>query len=502
MKVNINSLYITLIFIILGMGVGNATFSIVSNTVTPSQLSPGEFGTLDLIIVNSGAYTITGLSVEIRTTSDITIKSSVNIGDLSPGAQIPISIPFKVDDAAKTGIYSVDLDFFGIGTSTSTRNESIIYNRGVIHKKIFSTLKIVSKPVIQLSMDKNEINDVSELSLILENSKGPAKNIYIKILNDNFAFMNKDLIYVNSLEDKVEFPITIDARNAEDGTHKIKFNLIYQDELGNGYADNRDISVTVRKESGDLVFIQDNSIITGQQQNLVLKIRNDGNSIENLKITFDDNEVQMYGISTINVGNIMKDETKVVTIPVLATAKPGSKQIKVNLKWIEQNKEKESSKTVSVKISADSKIGIYLEARPAPLTIGGEHTISITISNMGSYPIEATTVNIDSEALTLLTIEKEQFVGGLNNDDFSSVQYKVKVNNVEEKDYPITILVKYKDLNGEWKSEKITKIIYPTHAVQTGGSVGIYFVILGLAIIGIPLWFFTKNKKNKSKRVN
>lgn len=489
---------LSLILFVLAMGLGNATFSIVSNTITPAQVGPGEFGTIDLIISNAGTSSVTGMAVEIRTTDQITIQKNLNIGDLSPGAQISISIPFKVSETAKTGIYAMDLDFFGVG---DTYSSSDVANRGVIYKKVFSTLRIVSPPVIQLSLDKNEINDLSELKVTLTNSKGKAKKVYVKILNEQFGFLNKDLIYIDSLENVQEIDTIIDARNANDGAQKISFQINYEDELGNNYMDTRNISVTVRKESGDFVFIQDTSITTGKQQDLVLKIRNDGNAIQNLRMSLDDSEVQLYGISTINVGDIAKGEMKTVTIPVIATAKPGSKQVKVNLKWVEQNKDKESSKLVSIKVSSDSEIGVYLEARPAPVTIGSEHTISITISNMGSYPIEATTVNLESEAFSLLTIEKEQYVGGLNNDDFSSVQYKVRVIATEQKEYPVNITVKFKDSSGEWKTEKITKIIYPTYPTATQSSGIECIVIIALVVIGGIVWWYRNKCNVKAKRV-
>ena len=493
----INTLYLILTFLVLGMGLGNATFSIQSYSINPSQVGPGEFATLDLVVSNAGISTVTGLSVEVRTTSEITIQKNVNIGDLSPGAQITISIPFSVKETAKTGIYSIELDFFGVGdTSTDTST-----TRGVIYKKVFSTLKIVSPPVLQISLSENQISDLSDVNLIVENSRGTAKEVYIKILNDDIGFSNQDLVYVNSISEREEIETTIDARNAVDGIQKIQFEINYQDELSNSYSDTRSITVNIRKESGDLVFLQENSITTGAKQNLVLNIRNDGNNIDNLRLDLTSENVQMYGVSSITVGNLLKGETKSVSIPVISNAEPGSSMVSMNLKWIEQGKEKESVKTIPIKISSDSDVGVYLDARPSPLIIGTEHTISITVSNMGSYPIEATTINLESDAFTLLTIEKEQFIGGLNNDDFSSVQYKVLVTANEEKEYPVNILVKYKDSSGEWKTKTITKIIQPTYPIVQQSSGIEFVVIIALVVVGGIYWWYRGKCKAKAKRV-
>ncbi len=494
----INTLCLVLTFLVLGMGLGNATFSIVSNSINPSQVGPGEFATLDLVVSNMGTTTVSGLSLEVRATSEITIQKNINIGDLSPGAQITISVPFKVNENAKTGIYSIELDFFGVGDTYSTSDTT---NRGVIYKKVFSTLRIVSPPVLQISLSENEISDMSDVNLIIENSRGTAKEVYIKILNDDISFSNQDLIYINSLNNVTEIETTIDARNAEDGTQKIEFEISYQDELSNSYSDERSITVTVRKESGDLVFMQESSITTGTKQDLVLKIRNDGNNIQNLRLDLTSDEVQMYGVSTITVGDISKGEIKTVTIPVISTARPGSENVVINLKWVEQNKEKESTKNVPIKISSDSDIGVYLDARPTPLTIGEETVISVTVSNIGSYPIEATTINLESDAFTLLTIEKEQYIGGLNNDDFSSVQYRVVVTAEEEKEYPVNIIVKYKDSSGEWKTKTINKIIYPIYSKTQASNGSEFIIIIALVVIGGIYWWYKGKCKVKAKRV-
>jgi len=493
-----NMLCLVLTFLVLGMGLGNATFSIVSNSINPSQVGPGEFATLDLVVSNMGTTTVSGLSLEVRATSEITIQKNINIGDLSPGAQITISVPFKVNENAKTGIYSIELDFFGVGDTYSTSDTT---NRGVIYKKVFSTLRIVSPPVLQISLSENEISDMSDVNLIIENSRGTAKEVYIKILNDDISFSNQDLIYINSLNNVTEIETTIDARNAEDGTQKIEFEISYQDELSNSYSDERSITVTVRKESGDLVFMQESSITTGTKQDLVLKIRNDGNNIQNLRLDLTSDEVQMYGVSTITVGDISKGEIKTVTIPVISTARPGSENVVINLKWVEQNKEKESTKNVPIKISSDSDIGVYLDARPTPLTIGEETVISVTVSNIGSYPIEATTINLESDAFTLLTIEKEQYIGGLNNDDFSSVQYRVVVTAEEEKEYPVNIIVKYKDSSGEWKTKTINKIIYPIYSKTQASNGSEFIIIIALVVIGGIYWWYKGKCKVKAKRV-
>lgn len=466
-----------------------ASFSITDYSVSPQQVEPGGYGTINLVVSNiDPSNSVEGISIQITKTGSIEMQNEINIGDLSPSASVTLSIPFKVHENAQTGIYAFNIDIYGRAVTSGN-------NKQTLHKKVVASVKIVNPPALQLSLDNSELSDVSHRTILIMNDGGDAKNIYLSIESKGFGFADRDLVYTNTIKNSTSIPVTIDARDANEGSQKIEFKITYQDALGNEYTETRSIPIIVRKESGDFVFSQKEPVVTRTESMLKLKIINEGNDISNLRFSISDSEVQLIGISEFKIGDLKKGESKDIEVPILANAEPGSKSIKLNLKWIEQNENREGSKYIPLKISSDSDVGIYLEAKPSPLYANEEHTISITVSNLGSYPIEATTVSFGGEAFNMLSIQPQQYIGGLNKDDFSSVQYKIRIKDVEEGNYPVQVNVRYRDASGEWKTKKYETNIQISRKVEGEDNTSAYLIIAVIIVIAIAYWFAVRKRK-------
>jgi hypothetical protein len=144
-------------------------------------------------------------------------------------------------------------------------------------------------------------------------------------------------------------------------------------------------------------------------------------------------------------------------------------------------------------ISSDADVAVYLEAKPTPLYAGQEHTISVLVSNLGSYAIDNVDVEFNSDSLQSIDISDSQYIGSLNNDDFSTVQFKVRVDTVPEGEYPITLTINYRDKSGEWQSKTITEYVnIYTQPVSDGSGFFMLGAVVVLAALG---WFFFIRKK-------
>ncbi|MGC8924167.1 MAG: COG1361 S-layer family protein [Candidatus Micrarchaeia archaeon] len=468
-----------------------ASFSVTDYSVSPAQIAPGEYGTLNLVIHNlETGSSVSGVVIEIRKPTQITMQESINVGYLAPTGSATMSIPFKVESGMKTGIYPIELDIYGkVPTSTGGTE--------IEHKKIITSLSVVNPPALQTSLDNNELSDVSQRMLVIKNNGGIAKNLYVDITSNEFGFLGKDVVYVDRVVDNVSLPIVIDAKSASEGPQKIQIKLSYEDELGNKYSSERSIPITVRKESGDFVFVQEGVVVTGKEDLLKLKVRNKGDDVQNLRFSVEGSTVQLVGVSEYEIGGLKRGQEKEISIPIIASVEPGTRSVTLNLKWVEGGENKEGSKVIPIKVSSDADVGVYLEAKPTPLYMDTEHTISVTVSNLGSYNIEATTVQFSSDAFYLLSIQPEQYIGELGKDDFSSVQYKVKTKDVEEGTYNINILVKYRDASGEWKQKNVSlPVSISKKPVSKGPGAEIY---IGMVVIAgaIAYWFFVRKKKAK-----
>jgi len=472
-----------------------ASFSVSSVTVSPTQASPGQFGTITFVITNADTLnSVQGVTMEVRKSDYITMTNQLVIGDLGPGSTTTLSVPFRVEQNTPTGIYTIDITVYGLSkipSGTGTQSES---------KKIASTVKVIVPPALQFSLDNNHLTEISSTNLIIRNDGGIAKKVYISIANSDIGLLNQDVIYVDQLGKNATIPIGIDARNAQEGSQKLQLKITYEDELGNSYNTSRDLSISIKKESGDFVFTQESSIVTGKESKVKVRIKNEGDDAQDIRLSIASSNIQLVGVSELQIGNLKRGESAIVEVPLLANVEPGTTSANFDLKWVENGQSREGTKSVPIKVSSDADVGVYFEAKPTPLYPNSEYTISVTVSNLGSYPIEATTTTFSSDAFELLSIQPEQYIGGLSKDDFSSVQYKVRTKDIAPGTYPLSIKVKYRDASGEWveKTKSINVSVLPQPAQKNGSIETIVITIV--VVLALVYWFVLRPKKTATKK--
>ena len=484
------------LFALMLFGLSFAGLSISEYTVTPSVVGPGDSGVL-VITVSNGALTdtVTNVVINVKSTSGLGIDRSFVVGDLEASSSVMISIPFTVATDATDGYYTVDVRATGrteeyyLGSDNQLKSKTSSFE-----KSASIPVAVVNEPVITVALSEESIEDITEETFTFTNSGGSAKNVRVTILNEGIGFLNQDQIYVSELSNSDSVSTTLDARGAEEGATKLQLSLTYQNALGTQINETKEIPITVKKEEGDFVFTQNAPVVTGKNENLQLTITNEGKPMTDVRFTFADSEVRLRGINEVKVGDLASGESKSITVPIVADLEPGTQNAELDLKWVESGEHRLGSVTIPLEVISDANVGVFLEAKPAPLQAGQEHTISVTVSNLGSHNIEGTTVELGSEAMELLTIQPQQYIGGLDSDDFSSVQYKVLVKDVAPGTYPATVSVSFRDASGQW--DTITKeiVIAVVEPPAAEGSI-VPMAIGAIIIIGVLYWWFKKRKK-------
>jgi len=155
---------------------------------------------------------------------------------------------------------------------------------------------------------------------------------------------------------------------------------------------------------------------------------------------------------------------------------------------------------VGLNVEGLSDVSVFVSANPAPIIAGGEHTLSVLISNVGTSPIKALIVGAKGDEFVLQEAQDEQFIGGLVEDDFSTVQYKVKVANVPSGAYPLNISMKFKDSYNRdlEKSQMVYLKIKNPNDAQFGdaGIIALAILLVMLvAVAGGGYWYCVLNKK-------
>jgi len=229
-------------------------------------------------------------------------------------------------------------------------------------------------------------------------------------------------------------------------------------------------------------------------------VKNTGRALGDFEFYLDDGKVQAKENKQVKLGDMAPGDEKEISMKVFVSAEPGVRNIEATLKWSEDDVDKEETTYVPVVITSDADAAIYVDAKPSPIVAGGDHTLSITVSNVGSYKIQNVEVTLsDSPQFEVFNAQRSQYIGGLESDDFSSVQYKVRAKALLPGEYPINITVRYKDQSGVWveKAQEIKIAIRSQSDTAQGNGNGTAALLLagGAAVLAIGYWHFRMRKK-------
>lgn len=473
-----------LILMILTAGIF-ATLSIDSYSISSEKLNPGQSGYISITLKNvqpSGATT-TGETVENVVlyiippkglTSD---KSSVIVGNLEGGTSTTVSFQITALKDAKAGVYTISVTADDKTSNPKTTTIPVI---------------ISNKPIFTLQADKDAIKTLDSFNLSIQNDGGKVDRLTIKISSDKFSLAGKDQIYVGDVSKTVTVPVDIDARKADEGVNSIPFVLSYYDEGGVQSNETKTVPIVVKKDKLDITFSQKEHLITSQEGNLTMTIDNHGKEVKNLRFVISDSRVNVLGGTEVKIGDLPENGQTKFSARVLANLQPGLNKITATAKWIEENVEKQEDIEIPVKILSDSNIGVFIEAKPSPFKSGEEHTLSVLISNEGSYDISNVKVSVMSEFFDNMNAETSQYIGSLESDDFSTVQYKIRINALSEGAYPMTVNISYKDKSGEVvQNEIIKEIQVKSPEKKDAGFLPILAIVF---IIALGYWYFKMRK--------
>lgn len=484
-----------LILFVMVFGIMFAGLSITDVSVSPDPITPGGYGTITATIsstlttsstgtVLSGGDDVKNVEIELFSYGGLEeIQDNIILGDLDAGASTLVSIPIKVRDDAESGNYLFKIKAIGWAQSGGSSQ--------ITDKSATLVINVINYPTLTIQIEKSVIGEKEEIELILINDGGTAKELRITV-SGGFAIEGKDQIYVGDVEDQKTISFILDSSDADAGTNDVEFTLDYYDELGNEMSETKTLRLNVVKEESIITITQESEVISNINDELLLKIKNTGGkNIEDVKISFPNEDLKLTDFEKINIGDMSSGEEIEMNIAVFADLNPGLNQVETQIEWKEGGEEKSDIVKLPITVSSDVAIGIYLEAKPSPLYYGQEHTLTVLVSNLGSYTINNVEVKIEPETLTLLDIQPSEYIGELSSDDFSTVQFKIRPNQVGSQE--VNIEVKYKDQSGEWKTENITKEIIVYEMEQDYS--GLFSLLVILAIIAVVVWYFKLRKK-------
>lgn len=484
------------------------TLSVGQPSISPASVKPGETGIITVSITNSLSSTSTTSSgTTTSTTSELkevqvyfaavegvtfTTSSPLVVGTIASGSTIPVSIPFKVTENAKGGTVGVPL-------YVSEKDNPAL-------KTVVAVISISNPAVLTVSTDKQTVFSTDSIKLTIKNDGGAANRAALSIPDGSgFALIGASQIYLGSLSGSTTVEVPIDASSADAGINQIPFLFTYQQEGGSEVNVTKYLALSVKKESEDLVFTQAGKVVASQDNTVQLSVKNNGKPLSNFRLFWTDSELKAKENNQVKLGDLPNGGKADASFLVRADAAPGVHDATLKMAWTDGGVEKEETLTVPIVITSDADAAIFVDAKPAPIVSGGEHTLSVLVSNIGSYKILNVEVELeDSTAFDVLNAQKSQYIGGLEADDFSTVQYKVRFKKIAAGSYPLSIKVKYKDQSGVWvqKTQAVQiNVRSPEDVATSNGNGGIVPLAAGaVVLIGAGYWYFRIRKPNKTAK--
>lgn len=475
-----------LLLVLLALGVSFAGLSVSNFTVSKSTFNQDDPGAITVTVTNpTGAERVSSVTMEISSPHEIALTGTPSLADISSGGTTIVTVPFKVRSDAKPGIYLVSLTFRGFTEVETLAKTSI--------NTVSIPVVVVDKPELSVGLGSQLLTGTDNVTFTISNNGGIARNMRVRLPGD-ISLYGTSQVYVGDVTSSASFSALLDSRAASEGPNDLLVTLAFDDDLGFPHEENKSIRVTVREEKLDLVFSQLTDVTTKKEGPLTLSIRNGGTEqLSDVRLRFNNGTIRLKDQEELRFGTIGPGQNASATAVVYTALPPGVNLVGAELTWIDKEVQKEEDRSVPITVTSDADVGVYLEARPLPLTMGQDHTISVLVSNLGSYRIENVDVTLSSPALRSVDISDRQYIGGLANDDFSTVQLQMRVNATSEGSYPVRVTVDYRDQSGEWKRKTIDQSISVYSPPAQEGSV--IPIVVGVLALALLVWWFKFRKK-------
>ncbi|MFZ5501804.1 MAG: hypothetical protein ACOY58_07855, partial [Candidatus Micrarchaeota archaeon] len=186
-----------LLMVFMAFGMAFAGLSVDSYTVTKDSFRPGEPGVVTVTVSNPlGAERVTSITMSIDRPTELTVTSAPKLADIDAGGSAIVSIPFRVKDDARPGIYLMNVVFTGYKSAGSTGIAPTTTNI------VSVPITVVNEPILVFTTDKQVIGGLDDIVLTIDNNGGKASNVRISTPTDaSVSLYGTDEVFISSITD-------------------------------------------------------------------------------------------------------------------------------------------------------------------------------------------------------------------------------------------------------------------------------------------------------------
>ena len=305
-----SSKYLALmVLLLLPLASAQSVTLTTSASVTPSQISSGESGTMDIAFKNIGSTYASNIRLTIFSSEILDFKqTSFSLGNLEAGSSKTISVPITVKSSI-TGTTSVRVSVkYGIGSGADTTEElsvPVAIGGAVILR--------VSNITYGAAIPGKAI----DFSLDVENvGKGSAANIKVELALSGLPFVPVEgdvieyipLIKAGSSK-TVSFKLQV-AKGSDIKAYSLPVALSFEDASGKAYNATRIIGVKLSGKA-DIIVLVDKKPVAGPNAKATIAIANRGDmTAEFLTAHFE----SPYGSKTSYIGKLDPDDYETIDV--------------------------------------------------------------------------------------------------------------------------------------------------------------------------------------------
>ena len=216
-----------ILVLLLMSGYVFAGLTITNYEISGESFKPGSRGTITVYVSNPSAcpgapgtceadHGLGGVAASLYPPPGITMDTRADIGDMSVGSSLFISLPFTIDSDANSGIYRLDIRFYAFGETAEIRYTTI-------------PITVAYLPEFALTPDNDVLSGIDNIDLTIANNGGTARNVKLTVMEDEagVVLFGTNEIYIGELADTTNVITNLDSRSATDGPVDVPFVITY-----------------------------------------------------------------------------------------------------------------------------------------------------------------------------------------------------------------------------------------------------------------------------------
>jgi len=501
-----------LIAALLVCGLASADIVPAGFAVSPATFRAGVSGTLSFTLTNTGTRTITGIDLYGNGQSLTFLTDKTSVGSLGPGASTSVTIPFRVADNAQAGVYNIQVSAYWVDVD----------GQGY---KTFSYPLTVSS-LINFQLDSLNISGQASpgqlftVNAAIKASGGNARNVRLSSVSQSFALSGSSEIQVGDVAEGSEALATIPfivGSSTAPGVYSVPMTVTYEDGLGSTQMAQLTVGpVTVSK--GSIFFAvstnqSEASIKPGGHLQVTVTIANVGN--DDAKFVQVALAPTATGFVLLNTGqqylaSIPAGATRAVSFDVGANTGilPGFYPFTLSIGFSDVHGVVQTpiTQNVGLTVAGDAAIDVIAGASPSPIIPGKKYTLSLQVSNVGTFTLKSVRVHVSGSSFDLL-VSPNSYIGTLNVDDYSTVTYPVYLHDdAAAGTEPFNVTITYRDASNNEQTLQTKASIdvlsadEAAKAYASGGGTSPLTLAIGLVAVAAVAYFGYKRFLAPNKR--